>query len=121
MTDIAALDKEMNDMLLQGDVMGAFEKFTADDVVMIEPGQEPFVGKETNRKREGEFFEMVEEFHGNKLISAAVNGNVSFGEWESVITFKGAPAPYTMHQIERRKWNDDGTISEIQFFYKPMM
>jgi len=42
--------KEMNDMILAGQIMEAFEKFYADDVVMQENSDEPRVGKEVNRE-----------------------------------------------------------------------
>ena len=36
MSDIDALDQELNDMILQGEILEAFDKFYADDVVMKE-------------------------------------------------------------------------------------
>ena len=118
MADITALEQELNQLILQGQVLDGFEKFTTDDVVMIEPNQEPVRGKDANRVREQEFFAMVEEFHGMSLDGWAVNGNLSFSEWSVDITFKdGNRVSWT--QVERRTWNDDGKIEEVRFFYPP--
>ncbi|MDX2430017.1 MAG: hypothetical protein QNK35_03725 [Bacteroides sp.] len=40
------------DLLNQGKSMEAFEKYYAEAIVMQEPGEEPRVGKEANRKFE---------------------------------------------------------------------
>ena len=61
MSDIATLDQELNQMVLNGKAMEAFEKFYADDVVMQENSNEPCVGKDANRTREEEFFASLEE------------------------------------------------------------
>ncbi|MEO1369838.1 MAG: SnoaL-like domain-containing protein, partial [Acidobacteriota bacterium] len=86
MTDITKLDAELNQTILSGDIMGAFERFYAEDVVMVEPGVEPHVGKAVNRGREQEFVNSVGEFHGAEVKAAAVVGDVSFGEWTMDIT-----------------------------------
>ena len=118
MADIEKLDRQFNEFVKTGQAMDAFEKFTSDDVVMIEPGQEPVSGKDANRQREQDFYGIVEEFHGIALRDAAVSGNASFSEWEVDITFKdGNRANWT--QVERRKWSDDGKVQEVRFFYDP--
>jgi len=48
MSDLAALDKALNDQILTGDVLGAFEKYYADDVVMQENLDEARSGKGSN-------------------------------------------------------------------------
>ena len=50
MTDIAALDNDLNEKILTGKALEGFEKYYADDVVMQENSEAPFVGKELNRK-----------------------------------------------------------------------
>jgi hypothetical protein len=73
---VASLDKQLNDQVLQGDILGAFDRFYAENVVMQEHTEPPFEGKATNRKREEEFLASVEQFHGAKVLSYAVNGDV---------------------------------------------
>ena len=114
--DVKALDDELNQAILNGRALDAFEKFSADDVVMQENNHEPFVGKDVNRKREQEFFGSVETFHGATLHASAVGENgVTFGEWSYDITFKGA-ARVQMHQAVVRRWKD-GKVASERFYY----
>ena len=41
--DVTALDKALNDRILAGDILGAFDEFYAPNVVMQENNTEPFV------------------------------------------------------------------------------
>ena len=59
-TSVQELDKQVNDDVLSGKAMEAFEKYYADDVVMQENSEEPRSGKAANRKAEEEFFASVE-------------------------------------------------------------
>ena len=88
--NVATLDRALNQAILSGDILNAFEKYYADDVVMQENDAAPFVGKEVNRKREQDFMNSVEQFHGARLLAEAVNGENAFSEWEYEVTFKGA-------------------------------
>ena len=51
MSNVAELDKKLNDMVLTGKAMVGFEELYADDVVMQENNDAPCVGKAANRKR----------------------------------------------------------------------
>jgi len=114
--DVKTLDDQVNQAVLTGGAMEAFEKFYADDVVMQENSDEPFVGKDVNRKREEEFFASVEEFHGGQLLASAVGDDgVTFGEWEYDITFKGM-GRVKMNQTSVRRWKD-GKIASERFYY----
>ena len=55
-TSVQELDKQLNDDVLSGKIMDAFEKYYADDVVMQENSEDPRVGKAANRKAEEEFY-----------------------------------------------------------------
>jgi hypothetical protein len=58
----AALDHALNDSILSGKALEAFEEYYAEDVVMQENSEEPRVGKEANRKAEVEFFSSLPSF-----------------------------------------------------------
>jgi ketosteroid isomerase-like protein len=111
----ATVDQQLNEMILKGDILGAFEKFYAEDVVMQENLTEPFVGKEVNRKREAEFMASVEQFHSATLLSSGVNGDVTFGEWEADMTFKGGMR-VKMTEVAVRRWKNGQVIHE-RFYY----
>jgi len=114
--DVKALDDKVNQAVLTGGALDAFEEFYADDVVMQENSDPPFVGKDVNRKREQEFFASVEEFHGGTLAASAVGDDgVTFGEWEYDITFKGM-GRVKMNQVAVRRWKGGKIVSE-RFYY----
>jgi len=116
MADVLAQEKALNELILAGKGMDGFEQFYADDIVMQENLDEPTRGKDKNRKREQDFMGMVEAFHGVKLLGSAVNGDVSYSEWEFDLTFKGQPRrPLT--EVAARRWKD-GKIVHERFYYK---
>jgi len=114
--DVATLDRELNKAILAGDILNAFEKFYAADVVMQENDSEPFVGKDVNRKREQDFVNSVEQLHGAKLLGEAVNGDRSYSEWEYDVTFKGGKRT-EMQQVASRRWKG-GEVVQERFYYK---
>lgn len=118
MSDVAALDKDLNEKVLTGRALEAFDQYYADDVVMQENSDAPFVGKEFNRKREIEFFESIAEWHGGKVEFEAVNGNVSFGQWWMDVTLKNGYR-YTNTQVAVRQWKDGKIVHERFFYNKP--
>ena len=64
----------INDMILQGKALEAFESFYHDDVVMQENDNPEFIGKEINRKREEEFFASMTEFRSAKPLTRIIHG-----------------------------------------------
>ena len=110
------MDRELNRAILSGDILNAFEKFYAADVVMQENDSDPFVGKDVNRKREQDFVNSVEQFHGARLLGEAVNGDTSYSEWEYDVTFKGGKRT-KMQQVTSRRWKNGQVVHE-RFYYK---
>jgi len=115
-SNTVALDHQLNQAILSGDILNAFEKFYANDVVMQENDSAPLAGKDVNRKREQEFVNSVQQFHGAKLLGAAVNGDVSFSEWEYDVTFKNGTRT-KMQQVASRRWKN-GQVAHERFYYK---
>jgi ketosteroid isomerase-like protein len=118
MSDTKKWDDDLNAMILSGKGFpDGFEKYYADDVVMIEADGTSSSGKEANRKREIEFVSAVQEWHGSKLLASAAQGDVSFSEWEFEVTFKDGKRRL-LKQVARRRWKD-GKIVEERFYYDP--
>jgi ketosteroid isomerase-like protein len=115
MSDIALFDKDLNDKILTGKALEAFDQYYADDVVMQENSDAPFEGKEFNRKREIEYFGTIAEFHGAKVEAVAVTGDTSFSQWWLDVTFNNG-FRYTNTQVAVRQWKD-GKIVHERFFY----
>ena len=115
MPNIKQLDDQLNAMILTGKSMEGFDQFYADDVVMQENDNPPTAGKAANRDREIAFFSSIEQFHSGAVKAAATGDDVSLGEWEFDITFKGGKR-VTMRQANVRRWKD-GKIIHEKFYY----
>ena len=115
MSNVAELEKELNEMVASGQAMEAFEKFYADDVVMQENSQDPRVGKAACRAYEEEFFGNVAEFHEGSFHGGATEGDRSYSEWIFDVTFKDGTRMRNS-QVAARKWKDGKVVHE-RFFY----
>jgi ketosteroid isomerase-like protein len=116
MSNIAALDKKLNDAILGGKAMEAFEELYDDNIVMQENSDPEFRGKDLNRKREEDFFKSVEAWHGGEVIASAVSGDVSFSEWTMDVSLKGV-GRINMAQVAVRRWKN-GKIVHERFYHK---
>lgn len=106
---------DLNDLVLQGKAMEAFEKYYHDQVVMQENESEPTVGKEANRKREEEFFGKITEFREAKPLKITIGQGVTMVEWYYDYTHKEwGVRNYT--QVSVQEWKD-GKIIKEKFYY----
>jgi hypothetical protein len=106
---------ELNQLVLQGKAMEAFETFYHPKVIMQENEQPPTVGKNANRTREQSFFHSISEFRSADVLGMAVNNNVSFVIWKYDYTHREwGVRNYT--QVSVQHWQD-GLIIKEQFFY----
>lgn len=105
----------LNQLILEGKAMDAFELYYDDKVVMQENDQAPTIGKEANRERELQFFGSITEFRGASVEEIAIGENVTMVKWIYDYTHKDWGArKYT--QVSVQHW-DDGKIVKEQFFY----
>jgi hypothetical protein len=116
MSNIAELEKKLNDAILSGKAMEAFEELYDDNVVMQENSEPEYRGKDFNRKREQEFFASVEAWHGGAVLASAVHGDVSFSEWTMEVSLKGV-GQIKMDQVAVRRWKN-GKIVHERFYHK---
>jgi hypothetical protein len=114
-SNLSQLDRELNELILAGQAMDAFERFYADDVIMQENTEAPCIGKAANREREVQFFSAIEQFHGASMHSSIVGDDVSMSEWTFDCTLKGGQR-YTVHQVARRRWKEGRVVHE-RFYY----
>jgi ketosteroid isomerase-like protein len=116
MADVKTLDDQLNQKILSGAILEAFDAFYADNVVMQENNDEPRVGKAANRQAEQAFLDSLEQFHGARLLGSAVNGDTSYSEWEFDATYKGV-GRVKGSQVAARRWKN-GQIVHERFYYK---
>ncbi len=106
---------DLNALVLKGQILEAFEKYYADDVVMQENEQPPTVGKDANREREKQFLANLQEFRGAEVKAVAIGENVSIVEWFYDYTHKEW-GKVTHHQVAVQRWKD-GKIVHERFYY----
>jgi ketosteroid isomerase-like protein len=112
---VATLDADLNQLVLEGRILDAFETFYADDVVMQENAATPVAGKAANRDRERQFVESIEQFHGARVLGAAAAGDTSYSEWLMDVTFKGG-VRVKLEQVAVRHWRN-GKVARERFYY----
>lgn len=109
--------KDIYDMLGQGKMVEAFEKYYHNDVVMVEATGEVRKGKDLNREFENKFMSSIKEFHGfgvNSITSNENDGVTAVESWMEVTFVDGTKV--TMEQVAVQRWKDDQIIHE-RFYY----
>jgi len=114
--DLAALDAQLNQMILSGKALEAMEKFYDTNVVMQENLDAPMTGLAANIAREKEFFGQVERFAG--AVTASASGDdVTISEWTMDVGLKNGFA-YKSAQTAVRRGKEGKSVPE-RFYYKP--
>jgi ketosteroid isomerase-like protein len=98
------------DGILAGDILGTFDRYYADDVVMSENGADERVGKATNRAYEEAFVNGV-EFHGASVGAVLVDGDRAAVEWTFDLTPKGGER-VQQRQVTVQEWRDGKVVRE---------
>jgi hypothetical protein len=108
--------KAMYQMIGAGKVADAFEQFYHPNVVMQELGEEPRLGKDTNREHGAKFMSMIKEFHGSEVLAITANENKTMVESWVDITFQNDIRVKT-EQVAVQTWEDNLIIKEV-FYHK---
>lgn len=106
----------VNDLILQGKALEAFDKYYHDDVTMQENENPAVIGKKANRVREEEFFGAITEFRGAKVLKVTVGeNNITMVEWHYDYTHKDWGVK-NYSQIAVQEWKNGQIINE-KFYY----
>ena len=108
---------DIYNMIGQGQLLDAFEKYYHENVTMVEPmGSRE--GKVACREYELQFLNNVQEFHGLdvKNIGSNEDAKTSFVESSMEITFKDGNR-VKMDQVAVQRWEGD-QIFEERFYYE---
>src|SRR3990167_8604006 len=108
---------DMNSMIQKGDIMGAFEKYYMEDVVIHENGSPPIKGKNENRKRGIKFLWEIEEIYGAEIKSVALGKNLSMTEWAIDVKTKDG-SKKVIYRVNVQIWKDEKIIDEKLYFCK---
>ena len=112
---IETIDAELNDTILNGRGLEAFERYYAEDVFMQENDAEPTIGKSANRIREQEFFDAITDFRGAQVLATGSGENVTFSHWFFDFTHRDW-GERKYRQVAVRTWKD-GKIGREVFHY----
>ncbi len=109
---------QLNNMILKGELLDAFDKFYADNVVMQDNDTPARVGKKDCRDFEEAFVNNLTAFRGAQLKNVLVSeeAGISACEWQFDYTHKEwGDRNYT--QVAVQRWEDGKIVSE-NFLYK---
>jgi SnoaL-like domain len=115
MTTLIEKINDLNNLVLQGKPLDAFEKYYHDDVVMQENENIPTRGKVANRKREEEFFSSISEFRNAKPLKVTVGEGTTMVQWHYDYTHREWGVRNYI-QVSVQEWMN-GKIIREQFFY----
>jgi hypothetical protein len=115
MNSIKEKINHLNQLVLEGKVLEAFDLYYDDNVVMQENHSTPTAGKEANRQREIEFFGSITEFRGASVLDVATGEDVTMVVWHYDYTHKDWGVR-NYRQVAVQKWKDGKIVNE-QFFY----
>jgi len=107
--------EQLVELVEQGNLLEAFERFYAEDVAMRENTNPPTVGKAANRQREIEFVNSVREVHQSRAAFVAVDGDRAVIGWELEFTNKDGQR-LRLDQVAVQTWQD-GRIVDERFVY----
>ena len=99
------------DGILKGEILGTFDRWYADDVVMSENGRDERVGKAACRAYEEDFVGGV-EFHGAEVGAVVVDGDHAAVEWAFDFTPKGGER-VLQKQVALQTWKNGKIVREV--------
>jgi hypothetical protein len=113
--DLKANVDELNQMVLEGKILDAFDKFYAPDIIMQDNDYPSRNGFEENRKYEEAFVNGLTEFRGAKVLNTIISDDVVATEWWFDYTHKDYGVR-NYRQVSVQRWKN-GKIKEEKFYY----
>jgi hypothetical protein len=115
MKDLRTNVDQLNQMILEGKILDAFDKFYDDAVVMQDNDYPARNGKAVNRQYEEAFVGGLTEFRGAKVVNTLVSDDLAVTEWWFDYDHKDyGTRNYTQLAVQRWK---NGKIVEEKFYY----
>ncbi len=107
----------LNNMIQQGQIMEAFEKFYKEDCVMSDNAGEKRIGKDANREYEKQFINAVESWNKAEILSTIIDEEKQTAATEWLFDFKLKDGPQVERtQIALQHWDGDQIVEE-KFYY----
>jgi hypothetical protein len=115
MFDLARLEAEFNQLILEDRAEEAIERFYAADATLQENSEPPIVGKPAILERERGFVANVASASRPVLHASGVGEDTTFSEWTYDMTFKDGTR-FVLREVARRRWENGLVVSE-RFYY----
>jgi hypothetical protein len=115
MTTLMERISDLNNLVLEGKSLEAFDKYYHDEVVMQENENPPTIGKDANRKREQEFYSGIIDFRNAKPLNVTVGDEITMVQWHYDYTHEQWGVRNYI-QVSVQQWKN-GKIIKEQFFY----
>lgn len=109
--------KDIYNLIGQGKLLDAFEKYYDENVIMHELGDAPRVGKTFNRQFEQNFLSSIKEMHGGGVLGMAsdeASGKVYVENWMDVTYQNGVRV--NIRQVCAQTWKD-GLVIREEFYH----
>ena len=115
MFDLAQLEAQFNQLILEDRAEEAIERFYAADASLQENLEPPIVGKPAILERERGFLANIASAKKPVLHASGVGDDTTFSEWTYDMTFKDG-THFVLHEVARRKWQN-GLVVHERFYY----
>lgn len=106
---------QLNQMILEGKILDAFDKFYAPDVKMQDNDYPVRDGFDVNREYEVAFVGGLTEFRGADVINTIISDDIAVTEWWMDYTHKDYGVR-NYKQVSVQRWKN-GKIVEEKFYY----
>ncbi|MFM9957356.1 MAG: nuclear transport factor 2 family protein [Phycisphaerales bacterium] len=110
MSDLRALEAELNTMTKAGKILEALEIFYAEDCTFQEGNQPPRRGRKAQHDHLSAFFATLKSFNGATLHSSCIGDSAATAEWTFDMT--GPNGPILWNEVLARRWRNGKVVSE---------
>jgi len=102
---------DLNDLIMQGLVEEAFEKFYHEDIIIQRNDEQPVKGKKSNRKLQMAFMNNIVEFKSARPLKVTIGEKTTMVEWQLNYKHKEhGERKYT--KVAVQDWNEGLIIKE---------
>ncbi|MGB5242798.1 MAG: SnoaL-like domain-containing protein [Lutimonas sp.] len=108
---------DLNDMIIQGRVLEAFDRFYHDEVCIEVNANELIEGKKKNRTYKEQFLNGILEWHSANPLKVSIGEGITMVEWLYDYTDKLKSNKRIMH-VAVQEWQD-GKIIKEKLYYNP--
>lgn len=113
--DLVGREQAVNQLVLDGQLVEAVERWCTDDVAFQEADRPPVQGLANVLEKEREFVDALAEIRSVECLGWAVRGDRSYSEWRFDFLMKDG-SEVLLEQVAMRQWRD-GKICFERFYH----